>query len=133
MDFGSVVRGRGLGGNLVASLRSLGGGEIHEYTSLREDARRRRVDRADALPIGPRDAHLARFHERRAAVRRQRLTMTAVTLRLRHGANRRPGFEDSYRTDDVDLDLPKRGLEHLPDRRRAVLEVVEPTLAIEHT
>ena len=34
MVFGLVVRSRGLGGNLMAGLRSLGGGEIHEYTSL---------------------------------------------------------------------------------------------------
>ena len=32
--FGLVVRSRGLGGNLMAGLRSIGGGEIHEYTSL---------------------------------------------------------------------------------------------------
>jgi uncharacterized protein YbjQ (UPF0145 family) len=43
--FGVVVRSRGLGGNIVASLRSLAGGEIHEYTSLLEDSRRQAVDR----------------------------------------------------------------------------------------
>jgi uncharacterized protein YbjQ (UPF0145 family) len=32
--FGLVVRSRGLGGNMVAGLRSIMGGEIHEYTSL---------------------------------------------------------------------------------------------------
>jgi Uncharacterized conserved protein len=31
--FGLVVRSRGLGGNIMAGLRSIGGGEIHEYTS----------------------------------------------------------------------------------------------------
>jgi uncharacterized protein YbjQ (UPF0145 family) len=45
MVFGLVVRSRGLGGNLMASLRSLGGGEIHEYTSLLEDSRRQAIDR----------------------------------------------------------------------------------------
>ena len=30
--FGLVVRSRGLGGNIMAGLRSIGGGEIHEYT-----------------------------------------------------------------------------------------------------
>ena len=29
--FGLVVRSRGLGGNLIAGLRSIVGGEIHEY------------------------------------------------------------------------------------------------------
>lgn len=43
--FGVVVRSRGLGGNIVAGLRSLGGGEIKEYTSLLEDARRHAIDR----------------------------------------------------------------------------------------
>jgi uncharacterized protein YbjQ (UPF0145 family) len=43
--FGLVVRSRGLGGNVMASLRSLGGGEITEYTELLEDARRHAIDR----------------------------------------------------------------------------------------
>ena len=45
MVFGLVVRSRGIGGNLMAELRSLGGGEIHEYTSLLEDTRRQALDR----------------------------------------------------------------------------------------
>ena len=43
--FGVVVRSQGLGGNILASLRSLGGGEIHEYTRLLEDTRRQAIDR----------------------------------------------------------------------------------------
>jgi uncharacterized protein YbjQ (UPF0145 family) len=43
--FGVVVRSRGLGGNLMAGLRSIVGGEIKEYTSLLEEARRHAVDR----------------------------------------------------------------------------------------
>jgi uncharacterized protein YbjQ (UPF0145 family) len=43
--FGLVVRSRGFSGNLIASLRSLGGGEIHEYTQLLEDTRRQALDR----------------------------------------------------------------------------------------
>lgn len=43
--FGLVVRSRGFSGNLIAGLRSLGGGEIHEYTSLLEDSRRQAIDR----------------------------------------------------------------------------------------
>ena len=45
MVFGLVVRSRGLGGNIMASIRSLAGGEIHEYTSLLEDTRRQALDR----------------------------------------------------------------------------------------
>jgi uncharacterized protein YbjQ (UPF0145 family) len=45
MVFGLVVRSRGLGGNIMAGLRSIGGGEIHEYTELLEDTRRQAIDR----------------------------------------------------------------------------------------
>ncbi len=43
--FGLVVRSRGMAGNLVAGLRSIVGGEIHEYTTLLEDTRRQAIDR----------------------------------------------------------------------------------------
>ena len=43
--FGVVVRSRGLGGNLMAGLRSIVGGEIDEYTQLLEEARCHAVDR----------------------------------------------------------------------------------------
>ena len=43
--YGVVVRSRGLGGNIMASLRSLIGGEITEYTQLLEEARRHAIDR----------------------------------------------------------------------------------------
>ena len=43
--YGLVVRSRGLGGNIAAAVRSLGGGEIKEYTSLLEDTRRQALDR----------------------------------------------------------------------------------------
>ena len=45
MVFGLVVRSRGIGGNIMASLRTIAGGEIHEYTSLLEDTRRQALDR----------------------------------------------------------------------------------------
>ena len=43
--YGLVVRSRGLGGNIAAAVRSLGGGEIKEYTQLLEDTRRQALDR----------------------------------------------------------------------------------------
>jgi uncharacterized protein YbjQ (UPF0145 family) len=43
--FGVVVRSRGLGGNILAGLRSLVGGEIKEYTDLLELTRRQAIDR----------------------------------------------------------------------------------------
>jgi uncharacterized protein YbjQ (UPF0145 family) len=42
---GVVVRSRGIGGNIAASLRSIVGGEIKEYTALVEETRRHAVDR----------------------------------------------------------------------------------------
>jgi uncharacterized protein YbjQ (UPF0145 family) len=50
--FGLVVRSRGLGGNVMAGLRSIVGGEISEYTQVLEEARRhadRMVQNAQAM------------------------------------------------------------------------------------
>lgn len=43
--FGVVVRSRGIGGNLMAGLRSIVGGEIKEYTEMLEEARKHAIDR----------------------------------------------------------------------------------------
>jgi uncharacterized protein YbjQ (UPF0145 family) len=43
--FGVTVRSRGLGGNIMAGLRSIVGGEINEYSQMLEEARRHAVDR----------------------------------------------------------------------------------------
>jgi len=43
--YGLVVRSRGIGGNIMASLRTIAGGEITEYTEMLEDARRHALDR----------------------------------------------------------------------------------------
>jgi uncharacterized protein YbjQ (UPF0145 family) len=61
--FGVVVRSRGLGGNLMAGLRSIVGGEIHEYTQLLEEARRHAVDRlvANATAMGANAIVMMRF------------------------------------------------------------------------
>ena len=95
MVFGLVVRSRGIGGNLMAGLRSLGGGEIHEYTSLLEDTRRQALDRLvrNATLIGANAILSMRFdsselsrhdvrdrglrHGRRRRARRQRLRRRA--------------------------------------------------------
>jgi uncharacterized protein YbjQ (UPF0145 family) len=61
--FGVVVRSRGLGGNIVAGLRSIVGGEIHEYTQLLEEARRHAVDRLvqNATAMGANAVVMMRF------------------------------------------------------------------------
>ena len=43
--YGITVRSRGLGGNLIAGLRTLKGGEIHEYTEMAHQARQQALDR----------------------------------------------------------------------------------------
>ena len=61
--FGLVVRSRGLGGNIMAGLRSIVGGEIHEYTEMLEEARRHAVDRmvANAAAMGADAIIMMRF------------------------------------------------------------------------
>lgn len=43
--WGITVRSRGIGGNIMAGLRSLGGGEIKEYSKMLFDARNTAMDR----------------------------------------------------------------------------------------
>ncbi len=43
--FGVIVRSRGLGGDILAGLKSLVGGEIKQYTAMLEDARKEAMDR----------------------------------------------------------------------------------------
>lgn len=45
MTYGITVRSRGLGGNIVAGLRTIAGGEIKEYTELAHQARQEALDR----------------------------------------------------------------------------------------
>jgi uncharacterized protein YbjQ (UPF0145 family) len=61
--FGVIVRSRGLGGNIVAGLRTLIGGEIHEYTSLVEETRRQAIDRLvrNASAMGANAVIMMRF------------------------------------------------------------------------
>lgn len=61
--FGVVVRSRGLGGNIMAGLRSIGGGEIKEYTELLEGTRRQAVDRMiqNATAMGANAIVMMRF------------------------------------------------------------------------
>ena len=61
--FGVTVRSRGIGGNFVASLRSLVGGEIHEYTQMLEEARKHAIDRmvANAALMGADAIVMMRF------------------------------------------------------------------------
>jgi uncharacterized protein YbjQ (UPF0145 family) len=61
--FGVVVRSRGLGGNIMAGLRSIAGGEIHEYTEMLEEARLHALDRmvSNAQKMGANAINMMRF------------------------------------------------------------------------
>jgi uncharacterized protein YbjQ (UPF0145 family) len=54
VTWGLIVRSRGLGRNITAGLRSIVGGEIHEYTELLNQSREQALDRlkAHAQAIG---------------------------------------------------------------------------------
>jgi len=45
MVYGITVRSRGIGGNILAGLRSIAGGEINEYTEMAHQARQQALDR----------------------------------------------------------------------------------------
>jgi uncharacterized protein YbjQ (UPF0145 family) len=61
--FGLTVRSRSLGGNIVAALKSLIGGEIRSYVKLNEDARRQAIDRMvqNAAAMGANAVTMMRF------------------------------------------------------------------------
>jgi uncharacterized protein YbjQ (UPF0145 family) len=43
--FGISVRSRGLVGNMLAGLKTIVGGEIHQYTGMLQEARQHAIDR----------------------------------------------------------------------------------------
>lgn len=61
--FGVVVRARGLGGDILASLKGLVGGEVKQYTQMIEDARRQAMDRMvqNAAAMGANAIVMMRF------------------------------------------------------------------------
>ncbi|MCR8644937.1 YbjQ family protein [Paenibacillus sp. N1-5-1-14] len=61
--FGVVVRARGLGGDIMASLKGLVGGEVKQYTQMIEDARKQAIDRMvqNAAEMGGNAVIMMRF------------------------------------------------------------------------
>ncbi len=88
--FGLVVRSRGLGGNIMAGLRSIVGGEIHEYTQLLEQTRRQAVDRMvrNATAMGADAVIMMRFDSSEIGQSMSEIVAygTAVTLQRTDGA-----------------------------------------------
>ena len=88
--FGVVVRSRGLGGNIVAGLRSIVGGEIHEYTQLLEETRREAVDRMirNATTMGANAVVMMRFDSSEIGQNMSEIVAygTAVVIEPQHAA-----------------------------------------------
>jgi len=88
--FGVIVRSRGLGGNIVAALRSIIGGEIHEYTQLLEQSRRQAIDRmvANATAMGANGIVMMRFDSSEIGQIMSEIVAygTAVVLEADHAA-----------------------------------------------
>jgi uncharacterized protein YbjQ (UPF0145 family) len=93
--FGLVVRSRGLGGNITAGLRSLVGGEIHEYTQLLEDTRRQAIDRLvqNATLMGANGVISMRFDSTELASTMSEIVAYGTAVVLVADANARPATE----------------------------------------
>jgi uncharacterized protein YbjQ (UPF0145 family) len=93
--FGLVVRSRGLAGNVAAGLRSLVGGEIHEYTQLLEDTRRQAIDRMvqNATVMGANGVLSMRFDSSEIGTSMSEIVAygTAVVLTADSGASQPAG------------------------------------------
>lgn len=61
--FGLTVRARGIGKDIVASLKGLVGGEVSQYTEMLEDARKQAMDRMvkNAAAMGANAIVMMRF------------------------------------------------------------------------
>src|SRR4030095_10944084 len=91
--YGLVVRSRGLGGNLAAAIRSLGGGEIKEYTQLLEDTRRQAIDRMvqNATLMGANAVISFRFDSSELANTMSEIVPSGTALVLAPEAGGQPG------------------------------------------
>lgn len=61
--FGLIVRSRGLGADILASLKGIIGGEIKQYTAMLEDSRKEAMDRLvkNAQAMGANAILMVRF------------------------------------------------------------------------
>ncbi len=93
--FGLVVRSRGFSGNLIAGLRSLAGGEIHEYTQLLEDTRRQALDRLvqNATVMGANAVISMRFDSSEIAGTMSEIVAYGTAVVVTPDASARPASE----------------------------------------
>lgn len=82
--FGITVRSRGLGGNLMASLRSIVGGEISEYTTMLEEARKHAIDRlsTNAAMMGANAVVMMRFDSAEIAQTMSEIVAYGTAVRI---------------------------------------------------
>ena len=136
--FGLVVRSRGFSGNLIAGLRSLGGGEIKEYTSLLEDTRRQALDRLvkNATLMGANAVISMRFDSSEMATTMTEIvaygTAVVVVAGRRRAAARRRVTSRAVNHVDVEHDHParRRGRRDRPADRRLGLIAVGPVAGV---
>ncbi|MCL6598365.1 MAG: YbjQ family protein [Alicyclobacillus macrosporangiidus] len=83
--FGVIVRSRGIGGNIAAGLRSIVGGEIHEYTEMLEDARKDAIDRLvrNAHAMGADAVVMMRFDSSEIGQTMSEIVAYGTAVRLR--------------------------------------------------
>ena len=81
---GNTIRARSLGKDILAGLRILIGGEIHEYTKLMGEAREQALDRMreEALNLGANAVITVRFSSSEIATNAAEILVygTAVTI-----------------------------------------------------
>lgn len=86
--FGVVVRSRGIGGDILASLKGIVGGEIKQYTQMIEDARRQAIDRMvqNAHAMGADAIVMMRFDSGEVGQNMSEIVAYGTAVKLRHHA-----------------------------------------------
>ncbi len=85
MVYGSTVRSKHLGKDIVVFLKGLFGGELSEYTEMLEDARRQAVRRMadEAARMGTDGVVTLRFTTTQTGTRAAELTAYGTAARIR--------------------------------------------------
>jgi hypothetical protein len=112
--FGLVVRSRGFAGNFAASLRSIVGGEIHEYTELLENTRRQALDRMVKNATSDGRQRCRSLDALRLVRDRQHDVRDRGLRNRRRGRARMPAPAESSRHRRIVPDRPKRVIRRYP-------------------
>jgi uncharacterized protein YbjQ (UPF0145 family) len=83
--FGVVVRARGIGGDIMASLKGLVGGEVTQYTQMVEDGRKQAMDRMvkNAAAMGADAVIMMRFDSGDIGQNMSEIVSYGTAVRLR--------------------------------------------------